>query len=267
MTNRTSAGPARLAFLHFRIGALNEMQYRANFFIQVINSLIALGTGLVAIALVYGHTSDLGGWSQPELLAVMGVHILVGGLMRTFVQPNMNRLMEDVMQGTLDYALTRPADSQLLVSVREISIWQLLDVIVGGVVVVWSVIEVSGRVGLAATLGFVVAIGCGATIIYSIWLIATTSAFKVVRIDNLVQLLNGIYEAGRWPVTVYPGWLRGTLTFVIPLAFAVTVPAEMISRRIGVIEIGWALLVTAAFVTLARIVWRWGIKNYSGASA
>jgi len=267
MTPRDSPGPARLAFLHFRIGALNEMQYRANFFIQMVNSMIALGTALVAIALVYGHTDDLGGWTQPELLAVMGVHILVGGLVRTFVQPNMNRLMEDVAQGTLDYALTRPADSQLLVSVREISIWQLTDVIVGTVVVVWSVVTVSGRVGIYATLGFVVAITCGAIIIYSIWLIATTSAFKVVRIDNLVQLLNGIYEAGRWPVTVYPGWLRGTLTFVIPLAFAVTVPAEVISNRIGVIEIGWALLVTVVFVTVARLVWLWGIKNYTGASA
>ncbi len=91
MTDRTNAGPLGLAWIHFRIGALNEMQYRANFFIQLVNSLIALGTGLVAIALVYSHTEDLGGWTQPELLAVMGVHILVGGVMKTVVQPNMNR--------------------------------------------------------------------------------------------------------------------------------------------------------------------------------
>ncbi len=171
------------------------------------------------------------------------------------------------MQGTLDYALTRPADSQLLVSVREISIWQLVDVLIGTVVIGWSALEVSGEVGFVAALSFLGAVVCGAIIIYCIWLIATTSAFKIVRIDNLVQLMNGIYEAGRWPVTVYPGWLRGTLTFLIPLAFAVTVPAEIVSRRVGPIEVGWALLVTAVFVAVARLTWRWGIRNYSGASA
>jgi ABC-2 type transport system permease protein len=115
------AGAVRLALLHWRIGALNEMQYRLNFWVQLFNSAIALATGLIAIALVYGHTTSLGGWSQPQLLAVMGVHITIGGILKTFIQPNMNRLMEDVQEGTLDYALTRPADSQLMVSVKEVS--------------------------------------------------------------------------------------------------------------------------------------------------
>ncbi|MCG8352934.1 MAG: ABC-2 family transporter protein, partial [Chloroflexales bacterium] len=70
----------RLMWVFFRIGAMNEMQYRVNFLIQLLQSLIALGTGLIALALVFSHTTDLGGWSRPELLAVMGVHILMGGL-------------------------------------------------------------------------------------------------------------------------------------------------------------------------------------------
>ena len=43
----------------------------------------------------------------------------MGGLIQTVIQPNMERLMEDVQQGTLDYVLTKPDDAQLLVSVRE----------------------------------------------------------------------------------------------------------------------------------------------------
>ena len=37
--------------------------------------------------------------------------------------------MEDVQQGTLDYALTKPEDAQVLVSVREFRIWQSVDVV------------------------------------------------------------------------------------------------------------------------------------------
>lgn len=261
------AGPVRLAGLHLKIGALNELQYRANFWVQLFNSLIGLGTGLVAIAVVYVHTDSLQGWAQPELLAVMGVHLIVGGFLRTFVIPNMWNLLSDVQEGTLDYTLTRPADSQLLVSVRQVSIWSLIDIILGVGVVAFSVDQMTANIGWSHALAFVIAVGCGALTIYSIWLAAATMAFKTIRIDNLMQLLNGMYEAGRWPVGIYPFWLRSSLTVIIPLAFAITIPAEIISDRVNW---GWMLAgvgVAVLALTVARLVWRWGVKNYSGASA
>ncbi len=260
-------GAARLAALHVRLGALNEMQYRANFWVQLFNSLITLGTGIVAIAVVYNHTDTLGGWAPPELLIVMGVHLMIGGVLRTIVQPNMWRLLQDVEQGTLDYTLTRPADSQLLVSVREVSLWNMVDLVLGGGVVVWAVRRLGGEIGWEQALGFALTVTCGALIVYAIWVAAATFAFKVVRIDTLMQLLTGIYEAGRWPVSIYPIWLRGSLTFVIPLAFAVTVPAEVLSGRIEAWWLALAVGVTAIVIGVARVIWKWGIRNYSGASA
>ena len=94
-----------LAWTFLRVGVLNEMQYRINFFIQLLQSLIALATGLIGLALVFDHTDALGGWSRPELLAVMGVHILMGGVIRSAIQPNMQRLMDEVRDGTLDFAV------------------------------------------------------------------------------------------------------------------------------------------------------------------
>ncbi len=234
---------------------------------QLVNSAVALATGLIAITLVYSHTESLGGWARPELLTVMGVHILVGGLLNAFVQPNMYQLIEDVEQGTLDYALTRPADSQLMVSVRRVSLWSLVDVLTGLAVVVWGAVEVGGAVGLVRTVGFLMALVGGTVILYCVWISATTITFRITRGDDIMQLLNGVYEAGRWPVTVYPGWLRGTLTFLIPLAFAVTVPAQAVTNRIGGATLLWVLVATAVSLVITRVVWKWGIRSYSGASA
>lgn len=267
MTGTRPAGAVRLVGLHWKVAALNELQYRANFWVQLVNSVVTLVTGLVAIALVYSHTTSLGGWSRPELLTVMGVHILVGGLLGALVEPNMYQLMEDVEQGTLDYALTRPADAQLLVSVRRVSLWKLVDVLTGLAVVIWGSIEVGGVVGMVRTAGFVGAVLCGTVILYCVWISATTLTFKITRGDDLMQLLTGVYQAGRWPVTVYPGWLRGTLTFLVPLAFAVTVPAQAVTNRIGWPVLMWAPVAAAIALLVTRLIWRWGIRNYSGASA
>lgn len=260
-------GPVRLAAIHLRVAALNELQYRLNFFVQLLQSTVALIVGLIAIAVVYSHTESLGGWSHSQLLAVMGVHLLLGGVIRTFVAPNMRRLMEDVNEGTLDYALTRPADSQLMVSVRQFSIWSAIDIVMGILVVLWAGFAVEGAIGLLGTLSFLVVIGCGVIIVYSVWLAATTLTFKIIRGDHVMQLLDGIYEAGRWPVTLYPTWLRLTLTFLIPLAFAVTVPAEVVASRFDGSSLVWSLVITAVFAVGTRMIWKRGIRNYAGASA
>jgi len=112
MAGRDPLRPFGLAGTFFRIGALNELQYRANFAVQLFQSAIAAGTGLAVLALVFGQTTNLNGWSQSELLAVMGVHIFMGGVIATIIQPNMIRLMEDIRQGTLDFVLTKPEDAQ-----------------------------------------------------------------------------------------------------------------------------------------------------------
>lgn len=257
----------RLSWLFFRVGAMAEMQYRINFFVYLFQSALALGTGLAVLALVFGRVTELNGWSRPELLAVMGVFTIMGGLIRTVIQPNMTQFMTDVQEGTLDYVLTKPADAQLLVSVRMVAIWQAVDVVSGGVVLVVAVLRLGHRVGVADAVGFAVALVVGAVMIYCFWMILTTVAFWVVRIDQIVELFQGVYQAGRWPVGVYPGWLRIGLTFLVPIAFAVTVPAEGITSRLSVPTLAGAVGLAALLLAVTRWFWTFGVRHYSGASS
>jgi ABC-2 type transport system permease protein len=257
----------RLFVTFVRVGALNELQYRANLVIQVVQSAIQLGTGLVVLALVFSQVQQLNGWSQPELLAVMGVYTLVGGLIGTFIQPNMERLMTDVRQGTLDFVLTKPDDSQVLVSVREVRIWRLVDVVLGVVILVVAGSLLHRSLGPDSAVAFLVALALGGATVYCFWLILTTAAFWIVRMDELVELFAGLYQSGRWPVTIYPDWLRVGLTFLVPIAFAVTVPAEALTSRLTPETLAGAALFAAALLVFTRWLWRTGLRHYSGASA
>ena len=257
----------RLGWEHFRIGAMYELQYRVNFFIQVIQSLTALGTGLVAIALVYSHTDSLAGWSRAELLAVMGIHIALGGIIASWIQPNMERLMRDVEEGTFDYVMVKPADSQVLVSVREVRVWRAVDVFVGLIVLGYASTRIQNAVGILEVFSFVATVAMGAIMIYCIWLVLSSLAFRFVRVDNVVELFGGVYQAGRWPVTIYPTWLQGTLTFLVPLAFAVTIPAEALSARRGTELVALTAAAMLVFLLVTRWFWQANIKRYSGASA
>jgi ABC-2 type transport system permease protein len=257
----------RLAWLYFRIGSMNELQYRANFLIQLLQSAVAVGTALVVLALVYSQTQELNGWSESELLVVLGIQIMLGGVIRMTIQPNMQRLMEEVRDGKLDFALTKPEDSQVLVSVRDVRIWQSVDIVAGIGVLAYGIAGLEREVGIGDAALFPLVLGAGALMVYCFWLVLSTLAFWVVNMWTLIELFEGVYATGRFPVGIYPGWLRFSVTFLVPIAFAVTVPAEAVTSRLDWETVLLALGFATVLFAFTRWWWRFGLRHYSGASA
>ncbi len=228
-------GLFRLGWLYFRLGAMSELQYRANFFVAAFQSLLAVAVGLLVLALVYSHTTELNGWTESELLVVMGIQILLSGVIHAGIQPNMERLVEEVRDGKLDFALTRPEDAQAIVSLREVRIWQVVDVISGGIVIGVGVSRLGSGLGVGHAFTFLALLALGAVLLYCFWLI--------------------------------PGWLRYSMTYLVPIGFAVTVPAQALTARLHWPTVVVALGFAVALATFTRWFWRLGLRRYSGASA
>ena len=256
-----------ITLVHWRLGAQYEVQYRLNFALQLVESAVRLVTGVVAIQLVFGFARDLRGWSESELLAVLGVHILLGGVLATFVIPNMFTFMFEVREGELDFALVRPVDSQLFISTRQIRFWNIVDVAVGVVVLSWALSGIAENLSVLDVILFAIALVSGGLILYAVWMAFTTTAFWLIDVDEMANLITGLYDAGRWPIRVYPLWLQGALTVVVPLGVAITVPAEALTGRLTLPTLGLLVAIAAISVSASRAYWRFGVRNYSGASA
>jgi ABC-2 type transport system permease protein len=257
----------RVGWLYFRVGAMNELQYRANFFVQLFKSVLALGVALIVLRLVYSHTTELNGWSQSELLIVLGIQLVMTGIVHAAIQPNMQRFVEEVEDGKLDYALTKPEDAQVIVSVREVQVWQTVDVVSGAVVIAVGLAQLDRAVGLGDALMFAALLPLGALMIYCFWLIISTGAFWIIRMWFIAELFEGVFQTGRWPIGIYPGWLKYSLTYLVPIGLAITVPAEAVTSRLD-----WQTVVTATgfsvvLFAFTRWFWSFGLRRYSGASA
>jgi len=257
----------RLLWVHLRLGVMNELQYRTNLIVQLVQSTVGLGTALLGLGIVFSKTDSLAGWRPPELLAIVGVYTLVSGLTQLVVRPSLARFMEDVRLGTLDFMLTKPVDAQALVSMRQIEVWKLVDVVVGLVVLGVAIAQLGASVGVAEAVAFLLALLAGVTIIYSFLLILATCAFWFVRLDNILNIFQSMYEAGRWPIGIYPPWLRTVLTFLVPIGFAITVPTEGLVGRLTSSNLLGAIALAVVLPIAARVVWRIGVRHYSGASA
>jgi ABC-2 type transport system permease protein len=98
-----------------------------------------------------------------------------------------------------------------------------------------------------------------------LWILIISAAFFVVKVDNLTYLFSSIFDGARWPASVFPKVLRWVFTFVVPLALMTTFPAEAMLGRLGWQSLVGALVGTAIFAGLARVVWLRAIGHYTSA--
>lgn len=256
-----------LFFTFVRLGIANELAYRTNFLVQIVQSLLELGTALAGLSIIFAHTRALGHWQPVELLVLLGVYFLVGGAINVMLQPSMQHLMEDIQLGTLDFTLVKPEDAQVLVSISRVSIWELADMILGLVVLSVVLPHLGTVMSFGQITAFVVTLVAGGIILYSFWLMLATCAFWFVRVESMLAIFQNIYQAGRWPISIYPSWLRWLLTVLIPVGLVTTIPTEALvgglswEMVIGIVGLGVGMLV------VSRMFWRVGVRYYTGASA
>ena len=104
-------------------------------------------------------------------------------------------------------------------------------------------------------------------LLYCFWLVDCDRLVLGREHVDLPELFDGVFQTGRWPVGIYPGWLRFGITFLVPIAFAVTVPAEAVTSRLDWQTFLFAGLFAVAAFALSRWFWRFGLRHYTGASA
>lgn len=256
----------RLLRIFFSTELQYELEYRTNLIMDIVQTIVIMITSIGAILVLFSYTDVLNGWNLGAMLVLLGCFYLVQGFGELILAPSFEKFMEHVRMGTLDFALLKPVSAQFLATLRQFRVTNLAQMGLGGVVVAVGLGRLPS-VGISEGLGFAVALMCGFVLVYALLLALSTLAFWFVRVDNLMALYWAFLDAGRFPIDIYPGWLRVTLSSAVPIGVAVTVPAQVISGRLDFF--GLAALVAgtlAAFVVASRF-WRLGLRSYTGASA
>jgi ABC-2 type transport system permease protein len=106
-----------------------------------------------------------------------------------------------------------------------------------------------------------------AAILYSLWFVIAATSIWFVKVWNATEVLRSTLVAGRYPVSVYPAGLRAFFTFVLPVAFLTTVPAEAVLGRASGSWMVASVAVAAACLFISRAIWRYALRFYTSASS
>lgn len=105
----------------------------------------------------------------------------------------------------------------------------------------------------------------GMVIFYSLLMILITLAFWFVEVGNIMELIYTFFEAGRFPVTAFPTWVRIVLTFIVPIAFITTVPAQAVLGWLRPEGVLTGLLIAVILFGISRSFWRYALRHYTSA--
>ncbi len=166
-----------------------EMEYRLNFLISALSSVGNLAGSLFGLFLFYRTGYTFQNWSWAEALLVLGIFTLLQGISSTLLVPNLNRIVTQVQEGTLDFVLLKPISSQFWLSTRAISPWGLPDVLAGVVVTFYAGHQLG--IGLSAYLLSLLPLLCGVLSLYSLWFMLGATSIWFVKIYNVTEVLRG----------------------------------------------------------------------------
>jgi ABC-2 type transport system permease protein len=260
---------ARLIIAFIRTSLQQEMAYRFDFLINILYSLLGLAGGIGGISILYANNESLNGWSFPEILALLGVYLLVQSFKDLVTGPSLNKLAGmggEIESGAFDFVLLKPVPVQFHISVRVWSLWSIFNILVSITIMGIAVHRLGISYNMGELAAFLLSLFLSQVLLYSILLILSSVAFWY-RGTFLLWVMNDVMQAGRYPVGIYPGFIKLVLTWIIPVGFIVTVPAEILAGKVDYFVLAGGVLLAIVLFLAATVLFRKSLGKYTSASS
>jgi len=245
---------------------VRELEFRANFFAKVLQNVVWIGFFVMILLVIYGNTAEVGGWGRGESF-ILAATIFV---MTAFVNGFFFSLLEipqQVRQGTLDFVVTKPVDSQFWISARKFNFDQIGTLLAGIGLIVYGIIATGLQPSPVQWALYLVLLAASIVLFYSVNLAMMATGIWFVRVDNLWVLGENLTQIARFPLEIYGSALQRLFIWAVPLGFLAYVPTQQLVKgpdgAMATLGIAWAI---GAFV-FARWFWHFALRHYSSASS
>lgn len=246
-----------------------QLAYPASFALDVVAQVLGQGIELVAILVVFTQVTELGGFSEGEVLLMYGIAATAFGLADLTVG-EIEELPELIRSGEFDVLLLRPLSTLAQVLTVDIALRRIGRVATGVGVYGYALATLDLSWSPPQLLVALTAPVAGAVLIGAIFVGTNAVSFWLVDGREVANSFTyGSSFATSYPITIYGPALRRALCVVVPVAFVAYFPALALLDRpdpLGLPEVlRWCSpLVAAAAVGVAALVWRSGVRHYQG---
>jgi len=244
-----------------------ELEYQVNIFIDLLTAIFGLSGSIFLLSIFFSNSGDIGGWSFQQALIIQAIYTILNGITNTWFSPNLNEIVKYIREGTLDFVLIKPIDSQFWVSFKRISPTGFIEILLGIVVLIYCFYINDITLKFDSLFLLLLTIGCSISILYSLWFLISTTTIWFVKTWNATEVLRSFLYVGRFPLNSFSLPLRVFFSTVIPITFITAIPSEVILGISPFWKIILEILVSSIFIIASRKFWIYALKFYSSASS
>lgn len=250
-----------------RASVVREMEFRGNFMLGIIRQMLWFVVFVVFVETLFARTEAISGWSRADMFVILALSRIIEGTMGILFINNWMNFTQAVNKGTFDFYLLKPVPAQFYTGFRALSLDNLGNVVAGIGLLFYALPQLTVRPSAGDVLMVMFLVPLGMVVYYSLIAIVATLVFRLERLDALWGFNQLLSEPLTVPLDVFPSGVRVVLTYLLPIALVVFVPAQAFTGRL----VWWQVLVviatTALFLFLANLAWRAGLRRYSSASS
>src|ERR1700751_1251814 len=244
-----------------RNSLIRDLSFKANFLLWMVVEILLFCGQIVFFSIIFGNVDHIDDWTKWEVVLLIGTHQIIAQLFQAFFFVNVANIPELVRTGRLDSLLVLPIDSQFAVSSKQFGLDSVVNAALGGAVVIVSLTRLGVAPQPLHIFLYLVAIGFGIAIHYSIMLNLAAVSFWIVRAQGLVYGYFNFLNIARYPDVIYPRLFCFIFSWVIPVVIIANIPARLLIKSLGQplpLMLHWIIASTTVFV-LSRKFWKFAL--------
>tara|TARA_B100000242_G_scaffold265138_1_gene213124 strand:- start:68 stop:862 length:795 start_codon:yes stop_codon:yes gene_type:complete len=245
----------------------SELEYKTNIIIDLVTAILSLLGSIFLLSIFFQNNNSIGGWKFEQALIIQAIYTILNGITNTWFNPNLTEIVKHIREGTLDFVLLKPIDSQFFISLKKITPSGFLEIILGFCLLIYCIKLNQINLNLSFLTLSSITIICSISILYSLWFFISTTTIWFVKTWNATEVLRSFLYIGRFPLNSFSFSLRIFFSIFIPIAFITTIPSEVFLGIYQLWKIMLELTVAIVFLFTSRKFWLFALKFYSSASS
>jgi ABC-2 type transport system permease protein len=255
-------------YLHFlRFSFSRALEFRLDFYFRVVMDVVFYSANLVFFAVVYSHTSLVGGWTVDQIYIFVCAIFVIDAVHMTVFSNNIWWMPVYINRGDLDYYLVRPVSPLFFLSLREFAANSFLNLVIAVGLQVWALARYPDELGAGRLALFVLYLCLGSAVYYLVRMLFVIPVFWIQSTRGLDGLFYSVERLAERPHQIYTGLVRRALLSIFPLAFVTSVPTHVLFDGLTFTGFLHALAVVGGSLALVIWFWRRGLRAYSSASS
>ena len=252
-------------FLHTSLAS--ELEYKTNIFIDLITAVLSLIGSIFLLSIFFQNNGIIGGWEFKQALIIQGIYTILNGITNTWFNPNLTEIVKHIREGTLDFVLLKPIDSQFFISSKKINPSGFLEIFLGFFLLLYCIKINQINLNLGFLILCLITTICSICILYSLWFFISTTTIWFVKTWNATEVLRSFLYIGRFPLNSFSFSLRIFFSVFIPIAFITTIPSEVFLGISQLWKILLEIIIAGVFLSTSRKFWLYALKFYTSASS